>query len=830
MTEAKRKMKKFIIGVLTLVSALTLVFGIGGVKAVYAVSATSTRPIFPASYTEYLSLSSPVDVWASGNRSSEDYRLAIAEQRKIHVYLDGEYISVSLPEAYSVSKLSVWRDYVFFLSGSGIYYFDANEAKLGFPNIVDTGKNAANSFIISGNELVANPSGFITFYELEEDNGVTVNEKSSVTVKNLTPSCLFKAEGSAYYFYENKLYLADGSKTAIANSPVEPRYAVSDGGIVYISSQRGVYSLELSTGKTEALIYSSSSSALSLGSLYEPQGLAVSDGLLYVCDSRLDAVSTIDLKTGSLTNYAISDRGELPNRISSRPQAIAASDDFLFILDENKIKAYEFKSGEFYSPELSAVGADKIAANKNHLLVASGDDLSLYSFSERSFEKKKIVSDLNDFHYVQAVCSYDKYFYFVNNVTSSRIPVANVYRLNCETGVIEKTGAKDGVGALVSADVFGKIYLTILNDGSYSVFGADDGKFTADTKAIVTTAKKPLASFVDIESKLYLLTDGNLLYSYDEKNTSEEYSLLLSDNLPDYNAVDACLAPATDKAYFLFNGFILSTDEINASTPEKLGVPENFDVSLTKTPSIVTIKQGAKLFNVHLAADSDGYLDYVGYGSETESREYLVVASTERYYLVTDGEKSAVVRKSDSTLSTAAVQEKSGTAYLVTDSTAYSYPLTSELFSLFAVKKNTPVALLASVVVNGRSYSLIDDGSAKGYVPSSMLKEGIASESSPFEFHTATVSKDGAKTYLDKEMTQESGTLAAYEKIRIYSDDGTVATVLIDGELRYIPSSQIIPRGYYAIRYLLVVVLLVIALFSTSYYLLKTRVFAKKED
>ncbi len=833
-------MKRTISFILSLASLFLIVGGAYDLQInkktteAHALERVSTSVISPASYPEYLELSSPVDVFVDGEPTDGDYVLAIAEPHKIFVYKNGVYTSYPLTE-YTVSKLAVFGDYVIFLSSSGIYYFSTETPAESF-EVIDSGVKSANSFVLTASLLIVNPSSEIRSYEVvTAETSLQFIPKNSSSL-NYTPSCLAYDNGSTYYFFEKTLRrFSMDTPVEIARNLKEPRYAVAGNGYVYFSSADGIYAVDLATGKAPADPIVPTSSVNALSSLVSPQGLFLYGKSLYICDSSIDAVMVINIDTNEFTNFAITARGDLPNRVTSQPKAIAANDLSLFILDDSQVKIYDLNAKTFTAEKLEGVGgSDKIAATASSLLVASGDDLNLFKLNQSgTYERVEILSDTANYRNVTAICAYDKNFYFINNELIDSTSFAVIYEVDVTTRTIKRLADIKGTGELITSDVFGRLYATVYSNGEYKVFGSEENVFT-ENGLLLSTTVKPLASFVDIEGTVFLLSEANKITAVttDKTSTKTEYELSLSQNLPALTALDACLVPASDKTFFLYKGFVLTaSSSLNVATPEKLSVPEDYSVELNKKPEKVSIAENARYFGVDLAKTAEkNVFEYVGYGAEETEKEYLLLAETDRYALVTSNEKSAVVRKDDIIKISDGITEKKGKYYVVTDVNAYSYPVASDPFTTFCLSYNEQVEALGAIELNGKNFTLVKRGEDEGYIPSSMLKSAIAADSTPHEYYTASVGRSGAKVYSDEALTEEVGFFNPSTDIFVLTDDGKVAAVLYEGKVCYIDATLLKPHGYYAIRYLLVVVILVFALFSTGYYLIKTRVFKKKNE
>ena len=802
---------------------------------VNALENVSTGVISPSSYPEYLEVSSPVDVFVDGVNTNEDYLVAIAEQHKIHMYRDGKYKTYALTD-YTVSKITVYGEYIIFLSSSGIYYFsDETQVENGCVKAIDSGVKSANSFAINGNELIVNPSGVIRTYEIKTtETGLEFSDKSSTSI-GITPSCLVYDDGNIYYFYEKKLIkFSNGTATEIAQNLKEPRYAVAGNGKIFFSSADGIYTVDLQTGSVSTDPMIAVGSVNALASLVSPQGLYLYGKSLYIADSEVDAVMEVNIDTGKFTDFAITARGDLKNRITSQAKAITANDNAVFVLDDSQVKKYDLESKSFSAEKIEGIGgSDKIAATDKNLLITSSDDINLFTMTkDGNYERTEILTDTANYKNVAAVCASDNDFYFVDNELKESVSYATVYKIDVTTKTIKKTATIKGTGEIITADIFGRLYVTIYENGEYKVYSDETGEFTEATRIISTTIK-PLTMFVDMEGKVYFLWEANkvTVYTTGENVTTETYELSLSENLPNTTAIDGCLVPSSDKTYFLYKGFILTAKTtLGIATPEKITVPESYSLTLNDSPEKAYIQKDARYFEVDLKETAENTtFDYVGYGAEENEEEYILLAETDRYALVTNDKKSAIVRKEDIIKSSERIESSSGERYIVTDINAYYYPVADEAFEAFKLSKNEKVEVKGTIVLNGKKFTLIKSGENEGYVPSSMLKTAIAADSTTHEFYTATVGSKGAKVYADENLTTEIGQIDGMTDVIVYSDDGKTAKILFDDTtIGYIKSSTLKKRGYYAVRNLMIVVVIIFAIASTAYYLLKTRVFKKK--
>ena len=122
------------------------------------------------------------------------------------------------------------------------------------------------------------------------------------------------------------------------------------------------------------------------------------------------------------------------------------------------------------------------------------------------------------------------------------------------------------------------------------------------------------------------------------------------------------------------------------------------------------------------------------------------------------------------------------------------------------------------------------DGEDKGYLPASLVKPAVATDNSPVEYYTIKIGKSGAKVYSDKKLTEQIGFIDGETTVyAIRQEDKVILIKFGEGE-GYINSDDAKPSTYYSVRNIIVISALFVGLFVTVVYLIRNKVFKRKED
>lgn len=798
-----------------------------------------TDIVTPRSYLEYRTLSAPLDVAVS-----DDYFI-IAESNRLTVYHENAFSYYDLPAEYNLSKIALYGDYCLFLSTSSLYVMDLTSG-----DVSETDVNVANYFSVYGDTLVTNPSNSIYKYTIvSSDDGLTFDRLTSYRSLETDAQKITVISGDKIYFFnERKIFPFDFTSyvgVRITENLDQIRYTATDGENLYFTSEFGVYKVVPSKGVVERMVACQKEEALY--NLVNPQGACYFDGYLFVADSRLNCVYKIDLSTGSMTDFAVTDRGDGANRINS-PSDVCVDGNVVYVLESDEIKAYDTKNDTYSSYSLDGFNGAKIFDFADNLaLLCDSSNLFLLKLSESGLSSVTINSDTVNFKNVTAVASYENDFYFINNESINLAMTARIYKLSTSDMKITPVASIEGLGVDLTFDIFGNAFACVYSyqSSTYLTYKLSAATFAFD-QPIFSVSEKPSAIFTDVEDGVFMLINGAITaYSQvsDGYEQTARFDLSISENLPDDIQVkDLALIDGDNKVYFLTDVALLTCDKDSAlgmmiKTPSKLPVPETYSIDLNETVTVCTVNDGAKLFKIDLpSVGADGkatteYFDYLDFKTNVGSRDYLLVAENERYLIVTDGVESAIVRRSDASLN---LLEKSipttREAFAVDNYGLYAYPVVNDYFKCGAVTENQRLTIEYSVTVNGLRLYMATDGENKGYLPASLVKPAVATDNSPVEYYTIKIGKSGAKVYSDKKLTEQIGSIDGETTVyAIRQEDKVILIKFGEGE-GYINSDDAKPSTYYSVRNIIVISALFVGLFVTVVYLIRNKVFKRKED
>ena len=700
-----------------------------------------TEIVAPSAYLEYYKLSSPVDV-AVG----EDV-FVVAERERIVTFKNELFSSFDLT-GYSISKIAVYGDYVLFLSMSRLYSLDVTNGE-----VVETSVKVSNYFFIQDDVLITNPSSSVYSYRILSDElGLEFIQRATYVLENDAQKVTVTPDGSIYYFNEGKLLPFDfaygpGNKTA--ENLGDMRYAAATECNIWYTTPNGLFNVDLTTGNVSRI--RSSLTEEKLYNLVNPQGLCVFGGFVYVCDGTMNAVYKFDEISGEQLPFAVTDRGDAPNRIQSACDMVTA-DGVIYTLEADGVKIYDVVTSTFSYYSLEGFsGATRIAAANDYVFLSDSSNPYVVKRDGDKLTPVQLLSDVSDYRNVACVTSYENKFYFINNESINSEMSACVYSLDLDTLTTSFVGKFRGTGAKIVTDLFGNAYVVVYFDGGYDFYTFNVRNFndTATVSPVLRLSAAPLGLFVDIQSNLFVLGANDELNEYSLSDgvyaLKNEFTIALSENLPEQTTVKAvALIGGTDQVYFLTENCIVKateTDELSRSveTPARLAIPNDYSVEFCPSLKIITAINGAKLFIVELPDKNnhDAYFDYSAFTTENAENQYVVIAETERYYLAVNDVTSAIVRKEDAVVLSPEKVTLNKSYYVADDYGAYLYPVVSDYFAKGSFKKNDKVTARETVEFNGNTFVFVTKDGVNAYLPLTLLKPDVASNSRPSFYYTA---------------------------------------------------------------------------------------------
>ncbi len=804
-------MKKFLFATFTILIA---VFSLSAAKiCARAETTVELEAYLPSSYLEYFELNKPLDVWTDGTE------FVICETNRI-IRFDGTTFTTFDLSAYSVSEVYKKDNFIIFLSSSRIYALNVSTGAV----TEQTQLIAGSAFDICGDVLVTNPSSEIRYYYINTKNDeFSAEELQSRRVSlTFTPSVLTLTDSDElFYMHEGSLYkMTDRSTETIAQSIPNARSLGCGENKIFISFEDGIKVLDAKSG--DELTFIPISGERKLSSPSHPRGVFYHDSYLFIADDNLDAILRMDVKLGSISNFYITTNYNAIDRISPDSKGVYATDSEIYILDSSLIKAVDRKTNAVREIPLTGLGNFKmIASNGESFLLSSGTNLILAKEKNGDLESQTISGNLSRFENVTALSTFENDYFILNNETVNNQQRAVIYKLSAN-GTLSQYSSIAGRGETLTCDVFGDVYAEIYSesDGKYYVYANDIS--ASKHKLITTSSQKLIAISADYEGNLFCLTENNeIIKSTDGEN--ETFTLKLSSNLPSNSvATGLAITQGGENAYLLFKGFILSVklEALTYSTPQKIAVPDDFSMSFSENLNYVTLKDGAKLFEVSLDRfpNLGDYFDYesMSANSDTQSN-YILITTVGRYSLIANDELCAIVRSEDTVSAEPQSENKNTLSYVVSDCNLYSYPLIKDFATNNSVSKNDALTVLKTFKFNDIDFALVKSGDKVGYIATGMLKNGIAANLTATTYTSHSLSKN-TKAFYDKELTDSYTNLKKGDIVTVLENNDGVCKILYDGKVCFIKSDAVQQKSRQTVKNVVVISLAFIALFSSAIY------------
>ena len=804
----------------------------------------SVEAVFPDSPEQLFPLSFPVDVDGDG----DDFLILENDEHdpsnnKLNVYRNGEYISYALSYIknevrtyFDATEARFFMGRILFLSNSRIYLIDEENSTETDVVAIDTGMVAATSFSVSGNKVLTNTSSGIDGYSATETDGNLIFTNVSSLPLGFSPeTVVLIKENSAFYFYTRNIIFID-PKMSADNAAAQPdpvsffgdaRYAVYHDDSIYYSIENGIFRFNVTTFENTRV------NTLPHGA--DVQGLAFFNDKLVAALKGEKAVREISLTEDSVDNenytlYAITARTDLINRLTANVSDFAFSDGKLFVLDGKILKVKSLKDNCYYRYDLGefvasdSVITDIAAAGERVAIIETKNENSAVIVFELSNELK-VLKRFEEFSNATAITASEGDFYLINNKAkvNTDTKYAEVFRITAENAT-ESVYSALGLGWQLHVDLFGEIFMTLVNDGKTYLW-------SSRRDALLETEDKPTDIFSDFNGNVYYLLDGTLYYFDGENANKINFSLFK--NAPENSVLISIEhVELSDEVYILYNGFIVKSVIGDMLTPFKIAPPEDFSLDIPVEFSTVAIDEGSKLFEISTDISKEFVaFDYSGYKAKTGNGIFVLIREFDNYAVIADGNGTYLVRR-DEYLSAApaTLYPTYSTAYLTNDVSAYKIPVLSGEYAAFTLQNNEEITVIANYNFNGIDYSLIVSEDNKGYIPTAFLKGGVADVTEPIDYERATVAKRGATVYSDAELTAELTTLSDGDVVYIVEETDNYIKIVYEDGFAYLPVGTLETKTYYAVRNLIVILLLFVALFSSTVFVLKTRVFKCKDE
>ena len=326
----------------------------------------ATDIFLPTSYLQYYKLDNPYAICRY--EDDGDTFVAISHAGAIVIYkCSGETgseqfrsIKIDGSSAIGVPSIAKYKNFLIFTQWSNIYYIDVSDFdSAGDRPQVSAGLSCSYGFSVYGDMIAVTTNSAVIYYDLSvaEDGSLAFTQKSEnkycYEITGLT--AIYLADNEKTFFHSNdaKAIFEYSPVNSVARKIVTGVENVKSlaqsketGNELFYSTSEGLFSVNPSdsTPETTEICRVSEEGERDLGKLWNPQGLCVVDGKLWVVDSdnsdpknSINAVQEFDLDKGKFTDFAITTNSKAVNRLTGKAQDITMYGDNIYALDEDRI-------------------------------------------------------------------------------------------------------------------------------------------------------------------------------------------------------------------------------------------------------------------------------------------------------------------------------------------------------------------------------------------------------------------------------------------------------------------------------------------------------------
>lgn len=739
------------------------------------VSSANAQPkdrfISPATYEEYLPLSTPMDVAVS-----DDYT-AIADGNTIYVYDRSDGIYRAYEHSLSATPAMNQITQLEFSSSGDLYFIDGapylyilNKAQL---SSLDSDTAALNThftcsaFTLSDNRIyfthisgtTANLS-YTTLNRLETSAARSIVEG----IPGSTKPTLTHYNNTVYYTqYTNLLKINPGAANAESefvcgfDNAIES--LIISGGEVFLTDEKGAF-YAYNLAQLEADRHASFVTPTASDESGTYRALSLYGKNVYAV--RNQGVREYKIGDG-FTSYEIASNSDSITRLNGATDTLL-KDGKLYTADTNnhRITIRSMSDGSYTaspileSPILVAATQSTYAAasaKKVWLFDADGNVQTFTDFSgkivglEGVYGKYYLVTDTNHYYLIE-------YLPLSNSDADSE--TEPIYKWQ-KSGGAEK--AKKLSPQLLSSDVYGNLYVATQSGGLYKFKETTFINPSESGLEIYSSVPSSATSMaVDLDENVYIAKGNKLsFYKYDAATKtcvgggSYPLSKKLAYRQDETTPVTSVTFDVNDKyAYVTYAGnFTLATTDVPFQTVydvETQSVEKTIFGGAPATVKVVDVPKDAFLirFDFHrlhadYASSSARYFEYETHYRQTQTKTALLLGTAGDYSVLSMYDKTThhyetyltktkyyVTQKpqSDYLVTYPAGEERTG--YLTNDISLYSYPFLTELLEVGTLKKGESVRLIGEINNLDFNYYkvliLTESGKEQiGYVPKSYL-------------------------------------------------------------------------------------------------------------
>ena len=625
-----RIIKGFLIATLFCVFILSAIFAVCFSKKASATGSVSPTPVLPVSKIENNALTDPKQTVYL-----DDGRVATIQGDDLVFYLTDGTVK-TIDGFTSLKQLKVFGDGMLVSNAGSLYLVDTvnyTYSQLTYDNGGVIESVGGNYFDLNENYLITAYGNNLTVYSYDLTSGAEITYiRSFGAVKgdcpiaiNQSGTVFYHSNGDPRILYARNLSTLD--ITEISEMTVTDIIA-NDQYIYYIYGAK-IYRRNLQTPTVGQLLEIKSSLTFDLGRLPSPVSLSFKGENLLITDDVLCAAQEFTVKADGLyfTGYAVASGKTAFNRIGINAFATDLSGDSFVAIDDVKLTLVKKLSGDLYAesnftnlfltdlngalgftPDTVLVADDVIfLANKEDKAVAllSFDGQILYSYNGFTGNNLTDACAVGGKIYIAKIgggLATDTEVYTLSNKTVSGEPEL---LFTAESGF--------GAGTLISADIYGNVYLT---DRNGYVYRSDDFTTSLNDDAVDGVIK----TAVDFAGNPFLLTENSVFYVKD----GTPYEIPITGG----NVKSFALSFDKKDVYFTVNAEkIYKTNLLPNLAADDVNIPQNFKTSGTTADVDTFMAVSVDKATVGISA-GDVKFNYLGLLSGYTD-EYVCVCETE---------------------------------------------------------------------------------------------------------------------------------------------------------------------------------------------------------
>ncbi|MDY6367657.1 MAG: hypothetical protein SPL13_03965 [Clostridia bacterium] len=699
------KFLKIFKSILITMLSVTLIFSafmlLRSSKNASASTSIALSPVLPLTFAETETLNAPKETLYL-----EDGRIATIQGDDVVFYLPDGTIK-SLTGFTSLKQLKNFGENLLVSNAGSLYQINLSDytySQLTYDNEGTIESVGGNYFDLNDRYLITAYGNNLTVYSYQIENGTSTISliRSFGGVKG---DCPIAINGDTVFYHNNgdprMLYARPLTGTDITEiAEITVTDIIADDSYIYYIYGAKIYRRSLIDPTEEIRLEIGSSDKFDLGRLPSPVSLSFKGDNLFITDDVLNAAQEFKIEENKLyfTGYALASGKTAFNRVG-----VSASTDIcgktLVALDSKKLTLIKDVNGDLYSesnftnlfltelngtigftPDTAIVGENTVMLlNKEVKTVTIIDFNGNLLYSHNGLDGNNLTS-----------ACYADGVYYVAKIGGGLATDTQVYKFDENNTVtpaepIFTATENFGAGTLISADIYGNVYLT---DSNGFIYNSNDF-----TSALNHTGISGIIKIVsDMAGNVFALTANGVSYV----SGGVDYDIPIADG----NLKSFALSYDQKTVYFTVNGSerVFMSDALPNLSADSVKIPTEFktsstsaDISAFKSVSIegataLSVSVGENVFN--FGKIESGYADeYICVCEATSSGVDPINGNTltlDLYVILGKNEKLKpqlyLVRKDLATDTTVSVKHTTATCevYVTTDVNAYYIPMISD--------------------------------------------------------------------------------------------------------------------------------------------------------